>query len=278
MNMRTLALGSIALLACGTGVAAPVSEQRTWQERYPVSSAEPILLVRNIWGNVIVRAGSARDISVTITEHRTAPTQQWFERSKELVRLEVEASDNGVSMIVGNPHRKVNGVDLCRGCRVDYQFEISAPPGTQVDVGTVTDGRVEVSGFRGLVNASNVNGPVSATDLSNCSHIESVNGELDVRFTRAPGENCTIETVNGGITVGLPPDAGLDAILSVNHGEVESEFEVEPMALPAKIERRDDEGRHGYHIVQPVGVRLGAGGATFTFASLNGDVRILKNR
>jgi hypothetical protein len=271
-------IGLIALLVCGGSYADPISEQKTSQHTYPVSSATPRLFVRNIWGNVTVRAGDAREITVTVHEHRMAPTQELLERSKEQIRLNEEMSSDGVSLIVGNPDRRDGRTDMCRGCRVDYQFEISAPPDTQIDVGTVTDGRVEIAGIRGLVNASNVNGSVAATDLSNCAKIHSVNGALDVQFARAPGEDCTLETINGRITVGLPTGTGLNAILSVNHGDIESDFDVEPMTLPTKLEKQDNDDRYSYRIVQPAGVRLGAGGPTFTFASLNGDVRIRKNK
>jgi hypothetical protein len=277
MKTRTSSIGLVALLVCGGSSAAPISEEKTSQHTYPVSSPTPRLYVRNIWGNVTVRAGNARQITVTLSERRTAATQESFERSKEVIRLDVEASSDGVSMIVGDPYRTAVRTDMCGGCRVDYQFEISAPPDTQVDVGTVTDGRVEVSGIRGLVRASNANGPVTATDLSNCARIVSVNGALDVNFSRAPNEDCTIETINGEITVGLPAGTGLNAILSINHGGIESDFDVEPMLLPAKMEEEERDDRYGYRIVQPAGWRLGAGGPTFTLTSLNGDVRIRKN-
>jgi hypothetical protein len=270
------AVALVALFAGGGAFAAPISEEKTSQHTYAVSSPTPRLYVRNTWGNVTVRAGNAREITVTLHEHRTAATQESFERSKEFIRLNVEASGDAVSMIVGQPYGTGVRTDMCRGCRVDYQFEISVPPDTRVDIGTVTDGRVEVTGIRGLVNASNVNGPVAATDLSNCAKIASVNGALDVQFARAPGEDCTIETLNGEITVGLPAGTGLNAILSINHGDVESDFDVEPMMLPAKVEKEVRDDRYGYRTVQSAGVRLGAGGPTFTFASLNGDVRIRK--
>jgi hypothetical protein len=277
MNTIVPCAGLIALLASTSGFAEPISEEKTSQHTYPVSSS-PRLYVRNIWGNVTVRAGDAREITVTLNERRTAPTQELFERSKELIRLDVVASGDGVSMIVDDPDRDNGRTDICRGCRVEYQFEITAPRDTQVDVGTVTDGFVEVSGIRGLVTARNVNGPVAARELSNCANIESVNGALDVQFARAPGEDCAIETLNGRITIGLPEGTGLDAILSVNHGHLESDFDVEPVVLPTRVEKQERDDRYSYRIVQPTGVRVGAGGPTFTFASLNGDVRILKNK
>ena len=105
-----------------------------------------------------------------------------------------------------------------------------------------------------------------------------MNGALDVTFARAPAENCSIKTINGEITIGLPASAGLDAILSVTHGKIESDFDVEPIALPTTLETQESDARYSYRVEQRAGVRLGGGGPTFTFASLNGDVRILKNK
>jgi DUF4097 and DUF4098 domain-containing protein YvlB len=123
-----------------------------------------------------------------------------------------------------------------------------------------------------------VNGPIAVRDANDCSTIESVNGALDVVFARKPNESCSIKTINGEITVGLPAGAGLDAILSVAHGNIESDFDVEPIALPVKLDKRARDDGFTYRMEQAAGVRVGTGGPTFTFASLNGDVRILENK
>jgi hypothetical protein len=268
-------VGFLALLAFGTATAA-VTDQKTWSETYPVSAAVPKLLIDNIWGNVRVRTGTAREIAVTVNEKRSAPTQELFELSKETIFLDVQADDSGVAMIVGKPERMSGRRDRCRGCRVDYQFEVTVPAGTQVDVSTVTDGGIDVAGTAGPVNASNVNGPVAAKDLQDCAQIESVNGAVEVSFARAPSHDCSIKTVNGDITLTVPGGAGLDAALSMMQGNVVSEFDLEPLALPAKIEQTGQEGRFVYRVEQSAGIRLGKGGPTFSIESLNGDLRIRK--
>jgi hypothetical protein len=275
----TLSSGvALALLAGSVSSAEPLSEHKTWQQTYAVSAAAPRLHVRNIWGNVIVRPGTGREIVVSADERRSAATREAFERSKEQLRLDIVASAEGVSLTVYDPDRKTGRTDVCQGCQLEYQFEIAVPQGTIVDVGTITDGRVEVSGIRGPVNANNVNGPVAVSGVYECSHIETVNGALDVTFARAPGSNCDIKTINGEITVGLPATAGLNAILNVGHGDIESDFDVEPMPFPAKVDKQQRDDRFMYRIQQPAALRVGNGGPTFTMASLNGDVRILKNK
>jgi hypothetical protein len=278
--MKTQAiLGALALLALGTANAT-VSDQKTWSDTYPVTAAIPKLLIDNIWGNVRVRRGAAREIVVTVSEKRSAPSQELFDLSKETIYLDVQADAAGVSLVVAKPERLMAMArrDRCRDCRVEYQFEVTVPSGTDVDVSTVTDGGIDVAGTGGPVNASNVNGPVAARDLQDCARIESVNGSVDVSFARSPSHDCSIKTINGDITLTVPGSAGFDAALSMMQGEVVSEFDLQPLALPAKVEQRNEDGRFIYHIAQAAGIRLGKGGPTFNIESLNGDLRIRKGQ
>ena len=277
---KQVTLGFLAVLALADNAAAAVTDQKTWSQSYPVSAAMPRLLIDNIWGNVRVRIGAAREIAVTVDEKRSAPSQELFELSKQTIFLDVQANADGVAMVVGKPEDTTvrPRVNRCRGCRVDYQFEVTVPPGTQIDVSTVTDGSIDVAGGGGPVSASNVNGPVAVKDLQECSEIESVNGEVEVSFARAPSRDCSIKTINGDITLTVPGGTGLDAALSVMQGNIVSEFDLEPLALPAKIDQRQEEGRFVYHIEQAAGIRLGSGGPTFSIESLNGDLRIRRSK
>lgn len=276
---KQVALGFFAVLALADKAAAAVTDQKTWSQSFPVSAAMPRLLIDNIWGNVRVRIGAAREIAVTVDEKRSAPSQELFELSKQTIFLDVKADGDGVAMVVGKQDDTVRPrINRCRGCRVDYQFEVTVPPGTQIDVSTVTDGSIDVAGGGGPVSASNVNGPVEVKDLQDCAQIESVNGAVEVAFARAPSRDCSIKTINGDITLTVPGGTGLDAALSVMQGSVVSEFDLEPLALPAKIDQRNEEGRFVYHIEQAAGIRLGTGGPTFSIESLNGDLRIRRSK
>jgi hypothetical protein len=276
--MKTLTYLGASLLLVGSAHAADVTEENAWQRAYPVGTATPKLFVRNVFGNVTVRAGNTREIMVAVSERRSAPTHAALEESKTQLQLRTEATSEGVSFVVENPDRHSTRTELCRQCRVEYEIEITVPANAQIDVGTVTDGRVEVNGVHGAVSARNVNGPVAVAGVAQCSNIESVNGALNVSFVRAPGEDCALKTINGDITLGLPANAGLDAMLSVTHGELQSDFDIEPLTATPKVEREQRDSGYLYRIDQKAGVRLGAGGPTFTFASLNGDVRFVKNK
>jgi len=276
--MNKLSLCAALFLMSVSASAQSVTESKVWTENFDVSGAEPTLRISNIWGTVRVRPGPAGQISVTVDENRSAPDQERFDRSLLVLNLDIQATDDEVSIVVGEPTRRWQRTDPCRGCRVDYQFDVTVPEGTKLELGTVLDGAIDVDGVAGTVNASNVNGPIRVRDVSNCESLESVNGELDVSFDRAPASDCDIETINGDINLSLPTGSGLDVALDQFNGRMVSEFDVDTLELPATVEKSTDEGGTRYRIQQSAGLRLDGGGPKFSISSLNGDVRIRKTQ
>jgi hypothetical protein len=192
--MKLLMAGTAVFLVTAMAVvrAEPVTESRVWTETYTVTTSTPRLTVDNIWGNVRVRPGPDGQISVTVDETRSAPDQERFELSLQILNLDVEANESGVIFDVGGKSETWEHRRACRDCRVAYQFEIQVPAGTHIDVGTVTDGRIDVAGIAGNISASNVNGPIAVNGIRDCESLESVNGAVDVSYTLPPGQYCSI--------------------------------------------------------------------------------------
>jgi hypothetical protein len=273
---RVIKSTGLLLLMVSTGFAADrVGESKTWTETFPVGS-KPTLEIDNIWGDVNVRPGQSGEIVVTISEKRSAPDQKRYERSLETLQLNTDADDTGVVLYVGNDDRGWHGRDNCRGCRVDYQFDVVVPVDTQLNVSTVNDGRIDIAGVSGSVSAGNVNGPIAVSKMRNCSELNSVNGEVSLGFAAPPGENCNIETINGDITLTMPDDSGFDVAMDLFNGRMLTQLPVDGLSMPAKVEHIESNGHHTYRIEQQTGVRIGAGGPTFTISSMNGDIRIQK--
>ena len=267
----------LVLFTGAANSATPISEEKAWTETYTVSDTAPHLEISNIWGGVRVRTGKSGEITVSVTEVRSAPDQALFELSLERINLDIEADNNGVSILVGDREERWRRMDRCKGCRVDYQFDVVVPADAVVDVGTVMDGLVDVKGVEGVVSASNVNGRIHVDDINNCDSISSVNGRVEIGFTRAPVRDCSIETINGDITLDVPANTSLDVTMDLFNGDIRSDFPVDPLSLPATVEHVTKDGQNQYRIQQLSGIRIGAGGPTYTIASMNGDVRIQKN-
>lgn len=259
-------------------VADPLVERDAWVETFTVGDRSPRLTVGNIWGSVTVRPGPPGQITVSATSERTAPDRERFDLSLELFRLQVQADASSVSLLVGDRSYTGRLMQSCRGCRADFQFDIEVPPDTVVDVSTVMDGKVDVRGVSGSVSASNVNGPVQVGDIANCADVSSVNGRVDIHFAQVPRDNCTIETINGDITLDVPGSAGLDVALELFNGKVTSQLPIDTFSLPATVEQRVEDGRSIYRIQQLSGLRVGAGGPVYKVASMNGDLRITAHR
>ena len=273
----SILITAVLLVSVAPVAAEPVTREQSWTETYAVSTNTPHLKISNIWGGVRVRPGAGNEIIVSISESRSAPDQALFELSLERIPLNIESDRNGVSMIVGDREERWHRVDPCRGCRVDYQFEVVVPANAIIDVGTVMDGRVDVSGVTGVVSASNVNGTVSVEQIENCDKVSSVNGRIRIQFDVAPQQDCEIETVNGDITLNVPDDTSLDITADLFNGEIKSDFPVDPLSYPATVEHLEEDGRSIYRIHKLSGVRIGAGGPTYSVASINGDFRIRRN-
>lgn len=278
--MKILAplLACLLLGAATAPAAAPVTHHDAWTEDYPVSGTAPRLDISNIWGSVTVRPGAPGVIRVSVVEERSAPDRALFDRSLDLLRLDVRADAAGVSLVVGERERAGLQSRHCRDCRVDYQFTVEVPADAIVDVSTVMDGKVDVQGIGGDVSASNVNGPVAIAGIRNCKSVSSVNGRVDLAFAQAPVSNCDIETVNGDITISIPDSAGVDVALDLFNGEVVSQLPIDTFSLPATIEQSVEDGRSIYRIQQLSGLRVGAGGPVYKVASMNGDLRITAHR
>jgi hypothetical protein len=278
--MKTFTLGLAAIVVCAshTAAAKPLSENRTWTDVYPVADAAPRLEVNNIWGSVRVRVGESGRITVSVTESRSAPDQERFDYSQEVFSLNVRADAAGVALKVGSRDDSWWQRKDCHDCRVDYQFDITVPPDAVIDVGTVMDGKVDVLGVAGAISASNVNGPIVIDGVSDCVDVGNVNGPITMGFTRAPLQDCKIETVNGDVTLDVPENTNLDVSLDLFNGRVSSELPVGQFELPASVETIVEDGRTRYRIQQLAGIRIGAGGPVYSVASINGDLHIRKHQ
>lgn len=267
---------SLSVLLVNTGLAAQrVEESKSWTETFRVGS-EPTLEIENIWGDVKVRPGASGEFIVRISERRSAPDQKRFNRSLETLKLNMDANQAIVTLHVGNTDRHWHGNDNCRGCRVDYQFDVIVPVDTHLNVSTVNDGHIDISGISGRVSAANVNGPIAVSRMSECADLNSVNGEVSLDFVGSPGKDCNIETINGDITLLMPGNAGFDVAMDLFNGRMLTQLPVSGLEMPARVEHFESNGQHVYRIEQQAGVRIGTGGPTFTISSLNGDIRIQK--
>jgi DUF4097 and DUF4098 domain-containing protein YvlB len=94
-------------------------------------------------------------------------------------------------------------------------------------------------------------------------------------FERAPAAATAFKTVNGRIDVAFPSDLSADLAFKTMHGEIWTDFDVEPLAVAPTTEGKREGTRYVFRSDQRSMVRVGRGGPTHSFETLNGDIEVV---
>ena len=275
MSVRCISL-LLALLT--TSQCWALSERQSWEREFNTGQSGDRLLVRNIWGPVTVTAGPPGSMVLRATEVRSARSASDLDRSRQILALQIEQTADGLSLVVpSGEERWWAPLEGCEECRLYLALEIQVPAETSVDLATVMDGDIAVSGITGTVYLENVNGDIRASGLAQCSRVETVNGDISMSFARQPQTACQFQTVNGDLQVGLPGSPRLTLAIATGNGRIISEFDANPVALDLSVEQSRIGNTTRYRVEQPAGLSIGNGGPRFDFRSLNGNVEIFRN-
>jgi hypothetical protein len=286
---RTVVLTSIVLLGFLAVALAhsredqPVLERETTRQKFELpENATPHLIVDNYYGQIEIRRHPAPDhpsaIDLELTRTVRGRSRSKLEQARQEVRLEVNVEGSTVDLYVDAPYRQKrwrnrNWEWRDPGYRVIYDFVLVVPERIDLEVKTVSDGDVLISGTSGDFTVANVNGAVELSGIDGSGSAKTVNGGVRVAFRDNPHHNSEFATVNGDVDVVFLPGLEADLRLMSSFGELWSEFEVEPLPGLPPTETIED-GRRVIRTDRGARVRVGAGGASHSFETLTGDVRI----
>ena len=219
------------------------------------------LEVKGVNGDVVATVASGPEAAVTAqrTGRRSDPGE---------VRLEVVEHAGGVTICAVYPSRDAARPNECRpgtegrmsvqNNDVTVRFAVQVPAGIRF-AGRTVNGEVEARGLQGPVTLATVNG---STTFSTSSYGEAstVNGSIRGAMG-ASGWNdaLSFRTVNGSITLELPPDLSADVRASTVNGEISTDF---PLSVTGRVSRRHVAGT------------IGAGGRRLDLDTVNGSVRL----
>lgn len=109
-------------------------------------------------------------------------------------------------------------------------FAVTLPADLDVDVET-DNGRIELTGLAGAVDASSDNGAITAASLTSGRIVARTdNGRIELAFA-APPDDVEVETDNGAVAIGFPDDGrGHDVDTSTDNGAVDVDVRTDPDA------------------------------------------------
>jgi hypothetical protein len=217
--------------------------------------------VKGVNGDVTAMTGSGPDVEVTAQRRARR-------NNPEEVRLEVVEHAGGVTICAVYPSKDASRPNECRpgtegrmnvqNNDVSVRFVVRVPAGVRF-AGRTVNGDVDAQELHGPVTIATVNG---STTFSTSSYGEAstVNGSIrGVMGTAAWNDDLTFHTVNGSITLDLPPDLAAEVRATTVNGEISTDF---PMTVTGRISRRQITGT------------IGAGGRKLDLETVNGSVRL----
>lgn len=284
----------LAALTCG-GLAGPVVAQKAVEKEsitrsinFNTATGTHVLAVQNIQGDVTVEGYNGDKVELAAQKTITADNQADAEKGKREVQLKTVASGDTVYVYLEAPFiyrrpGKWRSMSMDRDENdYDFQFDIivKVPRQTNLDVATVNNGEVIVANTRGAVKAGNVNGPIKITNIEGPTKAHTVNGDVEVTYTKNPAADSDFRTINGQLNVVFQPNLAADFTFKTMHGEFYSDFD-NLQTLPAQTIKNTKSGRAGgtvYQVDNRQAMRLGKGGPTFSFETLNGNVYVRRGK
>jgi DUF4097 and DUF4098 domain-containing protein YvlB len=241
-----------ALVSLTTLLASPAAWGATelreeFHQTYPLDKQGKVQL-ENVNGNVHIVTWDREEIQVDAIKH--AKKQADLDEMK----IDVDARPGQVQVRTKYPesrNRKNNsgGVD----------YTLTVPKKSRLDKVSTVNGGIEIEGVGGDVAASSVNGTVAASGLAGGVNLSTVNGSVKANFASL-NKAISLKSVNGGVSVALPPEANADVSAHTLNGGINNAF-----SLPVK--------KH-FPVGQNLDSKLGQGGPEIELSTVNGGIHI----
>ncbi len=194
-TLNPIMMALVVSLAAGATAAAQTpgfkAEQTDRQTKTLAIGATGDLSLKNVVGDITVKAGSGREATVEIVRVSRGRTDA--DAKLGLERVTVDVTTRGERGMVETQYPN----DFRPGYSVSVAYTVTAPAGTRLSVGTVS-GRVRVTGIEGEVNANGVSG---AMELTSCAHVTSartISGDITVTDVRSQN-GIEVEGVSGSV-------------------------------------------------------------------------------
>ncbi len=183
------------------------------------------------------------------------------EETLRLTEIQVRKLGDQIRVETVNPsrHRLFGFLDFGgRNARVDY--ELHFPASAEARFETV-NGQVQASGFENSLSCDSVNGSIELREVRGPVRATTVNGSLRIVF-RGPLRKSHLETVNGSVEVTFDRNSSIRYDLQTVNGRIEGDID---LAV---------EGKHG-----PKEARgsYNGGAETLKCETINGSIRLKTN-
>ena len=250
--------------------------------RFADPKANNLLIVDNVWGDVVVTGTNGSEIKVKAKKVFRARSEAALAEMEEVVYLDINEESDMIELYVEGPFRDRDGRTRHQRSwwrdhhEARYDFEIQVPRGTFLEVSTVNDGEVIIQDVEGDYDVHNVNGGIAMEKIGGSGEVYTVNGDVTVDFVKNPMKHSRYGSLNGDVRLYFLPKLSADFYLKTFNGEIFSDYPVAYLPIQAKTSSEKKGGRYIYKVNRQTAVRTGQGGPEIELDGFNGDMFILK--
>jgi len=275
--------------------AQSFSDKITLELKFEKANSSNTLILANINGSMKVLGYDGDRILIEAERTIKAKTEVRLEQGKKEMQLQqIDRVDTLVVYVGGGCNHfgyKTSRRHDRRGwsyqsdcdkedCNPPYDyifnFTVKVPSGINLEVSTVNEGNVTVENVKGKVKAENVNGAIHLSALAGQTYASTINGDVEVEYSRNPNEDSRYYSLNGDINALFIK--GLAANLSFKSFNGDLYTNVENLqGMSAIIEKKQD--KEGTNLkIGGNRFKVGNGGALLDFETFNGDVIVKEKK
>jgi len=283
----------VLMLIAGDLAAQSSTEKITKELSFEKKSPDNAVIIANINGHIKVEGYEGDKIIVEVNKTVRGKTQARLDKGKQEIQLGVIDRADTLILFVESPCNKFgrfrsknndrwngegwryNWNNNCENCTEEYDytmdFTVKVPSSVSVAVSTVNEGDISVANVRGSVLANNVNGSIKLQSLMREAVASTINGDVDIEYTKNPQKDCRFYSLNGDINAWF--QKGLAANMSFESFNGSFYTNIDKLdALPVAVEKDNTEKGVKYK-VSDNRYKIGSGGTAFLdFETFNGNV------
>lgn len=279
-----LLVGAVLCCACTKAKAQDYKEHISKEFTLQKTASTSVLTIYNVFGFIKVEGYAGDKVVMEIDETISGKTSDIVEQGKREFKLEFDQTGDTVMAYIAEPYDSrphEYRYNDWHDRRIEYlyklNFTVKVPYSMNLHVSTVNDGDVQVENVTGSLSVHNVNGPITITNAKGTTDAHTINGNLTVNYLAVPPASSTYYTLNGKLEVTYPANLSADLEFKSMNGAFYTDFP-DFEVLPTRVTKNVQKEGSGtiYKLNKDTGLRIGSGGKTFRFETLNGNVYIKK--
>jgi DUF4097 and DUF4098 domain-containing protein YvlB len=249
--MRRTLLAALVL----SGAVTAGAEEQVFEKAFSLDGVTRVS-VENVNGRIDAAAWEKNYLKVRAVKKASGSDAEETLRTTE---IRVRKEENEITIETVSPkRRKLFGIFDFGDRHAQVDYEIRVPAGMETRFETC-NGRVEAVGLEAAIACDAVNGGITVRDAAGPVKATTVNGSVRIEF-RGPLKASHLETVNGSVEVVFDRTSGMEYRLETVNGRIEG----------SNIEL-DVEGKYGPREARG---SWNGGGETLRCETINGSIRL----